>query len=840
MAVLETLLEITIYSTVIFAAIMLVKACFKNKISPFLQYAIWGIFLLRLMLPVTIESSVRLITLPAETTVSTEETTQGAQKDAFDFMAPSSEADAKAQNVLDSEKSNTLTESAKQGGDTVTAATQAIRLTLSQILLMIWLCGLAVCFCYFTILAFLLKRNLFNKPVAPSLHLLTLLEQVKAELGIRANLKLRCQDGYGTPAMLFPQTIFLPMRTLAPMDDEQVRNCIRHECMHHKRGDHILNILLLLLNAIYWFNPFVWVAFYQTRRDMESACDSAVVRHMNPLARRDYATLILGMFSQEKHRQIALGMVQGNTKKIAEQRIKGIFMKNNSGKTIRIAAAMLALVLFVCCFTTACQPTPDAPVVVGKGDGLSDLIQSTPGASGSVSPSGTSAQNNDALYAKLDVPKHWTFETTALGDQLNITADVDIELPNVSQLPAATASLSAFTQEDLEKIAKVIGIEGAEWTEINNEQTKEEIAEYLVGRRADLARLKAEEPNNAAAIENAEASIEYHEKLYVDAPDEIELKSIAFQIGEVSYGEDFDGNAVTRIGFEGTTQLNDQPFYFFASVDDDIYGNRMWANYGSRPAGFGGVRIDEPYGVSLTKEQAASQASEIAAQLTDELTLCCVAPAATFKQETTPRNWGWACVFMREINGCPTAYELTEIGSDMETTVSEPIPYEKMVIVMDDAGMVSFEWETPMTVKSIDNTDVSLAPFDKIAQRAAAQIGQFWAYNAIEAKSNEGKDMSDPGCTAIITKVELGLMRVAKADSEDYYYIPVWNFFTDLEHTDDYWERTGREPYSSDEHDDVDEDGNLNCGLLDGFPQDGTAVTINALDGSVIDRNLGY
>ena len=81
MAALGTLLEITIYSAIIFAAIMLIKMCFKNKISPFLQYAIWGIFLLRLMLPVTIESSVHFFTLPSETTVSTQKAAQDTQKD---------------------------------------------------------------------------------------------------------------------------------------------------------------------------------------------------------------------------------------------------------------------------------------------------------------------------------------------------------------------------------------------------------------------------------------------------------------------------------------------------------------------------------------------------------------------------------------------------------------------------------------------------------------------------------------------------------------------------------------------------------------------------------------
>ena len=33
--------------------------------------------------------------------------------------------------------------------------------------------------------------------------------------------------------------------------------------------------LLSFLQAVFWFNPFIWLAFRQIRADMETACDSA-------------------------------------------------------------------------------------------------------------------------------------------------------------------------------------------------------------------------------------------------------------------------------------------------------------------------------------------------------------------------------------------------------------------------------------------------------------------------------------------------------------------------------------------------------------------------------------
>jgi hypothetical protein len=206
---------------------------------------------------------------------------------------------------------------------------------------------------------------------------------------------------------------------------------------------------------------------------------------------------------------------------------------------------------------------------------------------------------------------------------------------------------------------------------------------------------------------------------------------------------------------------------------------------------------------------------------------------------------------MREINGCPTAYETAERGFRLEVE-TVPVDYEKMIIVMDDEGMVSFEWEVPMTIESIDNTDVSLLPFDKLSQRAIDQIAQRLADSVIEDKDKNGIDWGDPGCIANIIKAELGLERIDKPDSTDYYYIPVWKFFVDLEHTDEYYERTGIKE-SLDERDMppgftklsdnvyIDEYGNPTNSSYEYDCAVGiNVVTVNAIDGSAIDPYVGY
>ena len=64
MSVVQTLLEISTYAAVIFAAILLFRRLLSKRLSPFLKYALWFVLIARLLLPVTLEGGVRLFTTP--------------------------------------------------------------------------------------------------------------------------------------------------------------------------------------------------------------------------------------------------------------------------------------------------------------------------------------------------------------------------------------------------------------------------------------------------------------------------------------------------------------------------------------------------------------------------------------------------------------------------------------------------------------------------------------------------------------------------------------------------------------------------------------------------------
>lgn len=842
MEILNRLLEISVYSAVLFLAIMAIKKSLKNKLSPILHFLIWFLLIARLCIPVTIDSGLKLIVLPESIPAASSQIQKSDQTTVpGSTSAPASNAllNASSPNVSQSHTDQPNNRNPQFSDSAHANFPQSGSMTWADILIVLWLVGLTLSIVWMITIFIKMNRMIGKHGVMPSLRIREIMAECMKEWGIDRVIPVYLLPNISTPALTvgFWPKLLLPADLTDTLSEQQLVYAIKHELTHYKRKDHLTGLLLRILEAVYWFNPVIWLTGRCMTADMETACDSMVIETLDERQKKQYVLTLLDMFSSKKAPQYLIGMALNHTEKIAERRIRGAYMSRKSKRSAKLTAGALAVLLFVGCFTTACQPTPEKPVVVNKAGGLSDLIDATPSVSSSVAPNGTPSVNNDALYEKLAAPRHWSFEESALDGKLNLKADVDIELPAVTQLPAATGTLSEFTQEDLNKVAELFGAGDATWTNIDHTMTKEQIQQEIIDHQTRRAEFKAE--GNDEMVEKMDEDLKDYEQMYNDAPEEIEQKNVELKIGELYRGKELNGDTITLMGFEGTTEANGQPVYFMASsgyTGDAV--NRISVNYGSEPAFFGGViGVDKPFGISLAKGQAGEQAGEIARQLTDELTLCYVYPA-TMMNRKSGRKWGWACVFMREINGCPTAYESTEIGSDMETTVDAPIAYERMTIMMDDQGIVGFTWNSPMTVTSIDNADVAVLPFEEIFNRAKEHIIQRWAYEAVGAKDNDGNDVSDPGCTAIITKVNLGLMRVAKANSDDYYYIPVWNFFSDMEHTPGYYERMGYEPKTQDML--VDENGNTNGGVTDGDPAAWGAVTVNALDGSIIDRNLGY
>ena len=106
---------------------------------------------------------------------------------------------------------------------------------------------------------------------------LRLARRVRASVRIKDRLYI-C-DNVSSPFILglFRPKIYLPSDLVQPATDY----VLAHERAHLRRGDHLWKPLGYALLTVYWFNPLCWLAYILFCRDMEQACDEAVIKNMS-------------------------------------------------------------------------------------------------------------------------------------------------------------------------------------------------------------------------------------------------------------------------------------------------------------------------------------------------------------------------------------------------------------------------------------------------------------------------------------------------------------------------------------------------------------------------------
>ena len=142
---------------------------------------------------------------------------------------------------------------------------------------------------------------------------------------------------------LFKPHIYLP----AEVSEGDRNYVIRHERTHMQYGDHWWKLLGVLVLALHWFNPLVWAAFAAFGRDIEYACNEAVIQSLDKDGRRRYAHCLID-YSTINTRSIAV-LTFG--KDAARERVENI-MKYTKKKKMIVYIGILACVIVVLFMTT--------------------------------------------------------------------------------------------------------------------------------------------------------------------------------------------------------------------------------------------------------------------------------------------------------------------------------------------------------------------------------------------------------------------------------------------------------------------------------------------------------
>ena len=782
MNVLNVLAELSIYATVIAACVILIKKLFFKQLSAAMHYAIWIMLIIRLVLPFTVDTGLHILTTSTVGINGSQEINeqpQIADMKIHDFV--SIESDQTAQSV------NGQQEAAKPP-EIHPKQILSPSWGTDQILLAVWIGGMFVMLLY-TVTAYgIAVRKMKMVEQYRPLRLSILFEQEKHRMKLSQNVKLKVVRGLHTPALFFPRTILMPKECLDSMNDDELALALRHELTHYKRKDQWAGLLLVLLQAVYWFHPVVWLAFRQIRTDMEAACDAAVVRPMKINEKSIYANTILSCMTDRKDFAV-IGMAL-TSKRTAKKRIQNIFDNTRTRCGGRIVSVFMAVILFIACFTTACQPTPAQPAVAAKNNGvLEKALDATP-----------------VPAEKYDAPARWEDDYTGSNGKLTISVNADVQIPDVQSFPVYKAEPQDISGEQVRRLAELL-FGGAEVEGIPPGWPKDKLEEALITFKKDYA---DSNPMNMTE-EEYENTIKGMEHDIADAPEIIEPVSLDDAITEFEK----TGRIVLQADIGGTKAA-----MLMVNNDERFGSNAMF--FKEDGTSYEVLSHDQKTtGLQLSEADAVKIAQDFVSQLgLDFMSAAATDVGVQYEREgddTTNSPRCYIVWFTRMADGIPATYDVEGGNASDETSPNGVWPYERIAVGVDDSGIVQLRWNGNAVLSEKLTENAALLPFGDIKQRF--EQGMTNAYiakddpTALEQDSTISRHFD-------INRVTLGMMRIKLKDNGGYSLVPVWDFFGPQTIV---WKNI---------------DGDAETSVYE--DQWRSHLTINAIDGTVISRTLGF
>ena len=174
---------------------------------------------------------------------------------------------------------------------------------------------------------------------------------------IPAEGNIYCSEKVVSPFVLgiFRPKIYLP----AQMWENEKEYVLAHEKAHLRRLDHWWKPLGFILLAVYWFNPLVWLSYVLFCRDLEFACDEAVIKALDASERADYSQALLNCCTQ-RSRISACPLAFGEVG--VKDRIKSVLSYKKPAFWIIGTAVIAVVVVCVCLLTTPAKVVPTSPI----------------------------------------------------------------------------------------------------------------------------------------------------------------------------------------------------------------------------------------------------------------------------------------------------------------------------------------------------------------------------------------------------------------------------------------------------------------------------------------------
>ena len=501
---------------------------------------------------------------------------------------------------------------------------------------------------------------------------------------------------------------------------------------------------------------------------------------------------------------------------------------------------------------SGCQKNPDSSMVVNKD--MDNLIEEA-------------QKDGEGTVDMANIAGAYeTYQTTLSDDSLGVSVNVNakVDIPQAEQMSVFRVQQKRISQEFLDKVlAELTAGETLYDAGVTlSMRTRSDIEEELRGAKAEMERLKnSDEPDKDIFIEDNQRYIDELQEAYENAPEQPVwegnesdglLHPTAEMTGKAG-GEDFyeweySLNQNGEIFYAANNGANDN-YISITAQNNDERGNKLSFRRGRHGYDFTAVAIvettvldeiasgvwpaDEDRSKDYAERMLGGEMSFV--EYTDEPTTISEEEARTKADDLMQKlglsdtyqwyegglyseipdirkggDWepGYRKLYifryMRSMDGVFTTFDPTgkhEEGWNGDDYVKKDWPLENIEIRVNDTGIVGFDYNAPLEVTETVVENSNMKSFDEVR-------GTFEQMVTV-ANAKVDSDL-DSDVVIEIDRVVLGYARISEADSYDTgLMVPVWDF--QGKKTDEY-----------------------------GTEYKGGIMTINAIDGSVIDRSLGY
>ena len=311
----------------------------RGKISARLQYTLWLVLLVRLLLPLSIgKTAVSVANLLPEAEPAAVMQTEPAAAQAASTPEPAAPAAPVQTPAQPVQRPASTPAQAETGSAEPAKAAQKPAVSVRKIFMLVWASGAALLGLWFLFCNLRYGRQLragVLRAIAP--------KEGRPAVRLTRTALSPCLFG------LFPPAIYVTMD--CAQDEQLLHHCAEHEYTHYLHRDHIWAVLRGVCLALHWFNPLVWWAAALSRTDAELFCDEDTVRRLGEDARVDYGRSLIRMTCRERVDPLSAATTMSGRGGQLRTRIISIT------KHPKTAIPVLILVLLLCAAAVGCTMT---------------------------------------------------------------------------------------------------------------------------------------------------------------------------------------------------------------------------------------------------------------------------------------------------------------------------------------------------------------------------------------------------------------------------------------------------------------------------------------------------